>query len=159
MEAPKYQRVLLKLSGEALAGDARRGLDFDVIHNVCVAIKECVDMGVQVGLVIGGGNFWRGVKNGEGYIERTRADHMGMLATTINSLALQDALEQNKIQRESITEIMRIQNNQSVSDARLKAEWALDDMIEDHDWEREDLERRRNWGIEDEERERECKND
>jgi uncharacterized OB-fold protein len=68
---------------------------------------------------------------------------------------LQDALEQNKIQRESITEIMRIQNNQSVSDARLKAEWALDDMIEDHDWEREDLARRRNWGIEDEERERE----
>ena len=67
---------------------------------------------------------------------------------------LQDALEQNKIQRESITEIMRIQNNQSVSDARLRAEWALDDMIEDHDWEREDLARRRNWGIEDEERER-----
>jgi hypothetical protein len=67
---------------------------------------------------------------------------------------LQDALEQNKIQRESITEIMRIQNNQSVSDARLRAEWALDDMIEDHDWEREDLARRRNWGVEDEERER-----
>ena len=68
---------------------------------------------------------------------------------------LQDALEQNKIQRESITEIMRIQNMQSVSDARLKAEWALDDMKQDHDWEREDLARRRNWGIEDEERERE----
>ena len=68
---------------------------------------------------------------------------------------LQDALEQNKIQRESITEIMRIQNNQSVSDARLRAEWALDDMKEDHDWEREDLARRRNWGVEDEERERE----
>ena len=67
---------------------------------------------------------------------------------------LQDALEQNKIQRESITEIMRIQNMQSVSDARLKAEWALDDMKQDHDWEREDLARRRNWGIEDEERER-----
>lgn len=70
-------------------------------------------------------------------------------------VVLQDALEQNKIQRESITEIMRIQNNQSVSEARLKAEWALDDMIDDHDWEREDLDRRRNWGVEDEERERE----
>lgn len=70
-------------------------------------------------------------------------------------VVLQDAIEQNKIQRESITEIMRIQNNQSVSDARLRAEWALDDMKEDHDWEREDLDRRRNWGIEDEERERE----
>lgn len=70
-------------------------------------------------------------------------------------VVLQDAIDQNKIQRESITEIMRIQNNQSVSDARLRAEWALDDMKEDHDWEREDLDRRRNWGIEDEERERE----
>lgn len=70
-------------------------------------------------------------------------------------VVLQDALEQNKIQRESITEIMRIQNNQSVSDARLRAEWALDDMRDDHDWEREDLDRRRNWGVEDEERERE----
>ena len=70
-------------------------------------------------------------------------------------VVLQDALEQNKIQREGITEIMRIQNNQSVSEARLKAEWALHDMIDDHDWEREDLARRRNWGVEDEERERE----
>ena len=93
MEQPKYKRVLIKISGEALAGDKHFGLDFQVMGRVADTIKDCVDMGVQVGLVIGGGNFWRGVKNGEGYIERTRADHMGMLATVINALALADALE------------------------------------------------------------------
>ena len=66
MEKPVYHRVLLKISGEALAGDAHRGLDFDVIGSVCDVIKKCVDMGVQVGLVVGGGNFWRGVKDGGG---------------------------------------------------------------------------------------------
>ena len=89
----KYKRVLLKISGEALAGDKHFGFDFDVVSKVCDVIKKCTDMGVQMGVVIGGGNFWRGVKNGEGYIERTRADHMGMLATVINALALADALE------------------------------------------------------------------
>ena len=93
MEKPKYRRVLLKISGEALAGDKHFGLDFGVIGQVTDVIKECVEAGVQMGIVIGGGNFWRGVKNGEGYIERTRADHMGMLATVINALALADALE------------------------------------------------------------------
>ena len=88
----RMKRVLLKLSGEALAGDKHRGLDFDVIGQVCEAIKECVDLGVQVGVVIGGGNFWRGRSSGE--MDRTRADHMGMLATTINALGLADALEQ-----------------------------------------------------------------
>ena len=81
MDEPKYKRVLLKISGEALAGDKHFGLDFQVMGRVADVIKECVAMGVQVGVVIGGGNFWRGVKNGEGHIERTRADHMGMLAT------------------------------------------------------------------------------
>ena len=76
MEKPKYRRVLLKISGEALAGDKHFGLDFGVIGQVTDVIKECVEAGVQMGIVIGGGNFWRGVKNGEGYIERTRADHM-----------------------------------------------------------------------------------
>lgn len=93
-EEPKYKRVLLKLSGEALAGDKKSGLDFDVIRSVCEAIKECVAMGVQVGIVIGGGNFWRGVKDGEGKMERTRADHMGMMATVMNCLAVADVLEQ-----------------------------------------------------------------
>ena len=91
---PAYKRVLLKISGEALAGEQRTGLDFDVIKSVCEAIKKCVDFGVEVGIVVGGGNFWRGVKDGGGKIERTRADHMGMMATVMNCLALADMLEQ-----------------------------------------------------------------
>ena len=88
---PKYKRVLLKISGEALAGDKKVGIDFDVLTDVCRKIKECVDLGVQIGIVVGGGNFWRGRTGGS--MDRTRADHMGMLATVMNSLALQDALE------------------------------------------------------------------
>ena len=77
MEKPVYHRVLLKISGEALAGDKHSGLDFEVIGQVCDAIKRCLDMGVQVGLVVGGGNFWRGAKNsGGGKMERSRADHI-----------------------------------------------------------------------------------
>lgn len=71
MDEPKYKRVLLKISGEALAGEKHFGLDFQVLGQVADVIKECVNMGVQIGVVIGGGNFWRGVKNGEGHIERT----------------------------------------------------------------------------------------
>ena len=97
MDTPKYKRVLLKISGEALAGDKKFGLDFEVMGRVADVIRECVEMGVQVGVVIGGGNFWRGVKNGEGYIERTRADHMGMLATTMNCMAMADVLEQKGV--------------------------------------------------------------
>lgn len=91
---PAYKRVLLKLSGEALAGGAGRGLDFDVIRAVGRSIKQCVDMGVQMGVVTGGGNYWRGVKDGGGKMERSRADQMGMLATVMNSLAIAEALEQ-----------------------------------------------------------------
>ncbi len=94
MDTPKYKRVLVKISGEALAGDKHFGLNFDVIGPVCDVIKRCADIGCEVGIVVGGGNFWRGVKDGGGKMERTRADHMGMLATTINALALCDALEQ-----------------------------------------------------------------
>ena len=97
MEEPKYKRVLLKISGEALAGDKHFGLDFEVIGKVCNVIKEAVAMGVQVGVVVGGGNFWRGVKDGGGRMERTRADHMGMMATVMNALALADALEQKDV--------------------------------------------------------------
>ena len=87
MEKPVYHRVLLKISGEALAGDKHSGLDFEVIGQVCDVIKKCLDMGVQVGLVVGGGNFWRGAKNsGGGKMERTRADHIGMLATVMNCI-------------------------------------------------------------------------
>ena len=97
MDSPVYKRVLLKISGEALAGEKHSGLDFGVIGSVCEAVKKCVDMGVEVGVVIGGGNFWRGVKDGEGKIERTRADHMGMLATVMNCLAVADVMEQHGV--------------------------------------------------------------
>ena len=93
----KYKRILLKVSGEALAGDEGHGLDFTILHDVCASIKECVDMGVQVGLVIGGGNFWRGVKNGSGKMQRTHADSMGMLATVMNAIAVADVLEQHGV--------------------------------------------------------------
>ena len=97
MTKPVYRRVLLKISGEALAGDKRTGLDFQVIGQVCDVVKKCLDMGVQVGLVVGGGNFWRGAKDGGGRMERTRADHMGMLATVMNCLAVADVCEQKGI--------------------------------------------------------------
>ena len=98
MEKPKYRRVLLKISGEALAGDQGRGLDFDVIGQVCEVVKACRDLGVQIGIVVGGGNFWRGQKDGGDRMERTRADHMGMLATAINALAVADMLEQRGVE-------------------------------------------------------------
>ena len=88
----KYRRIMLKVSGEALAGDAHRGLDFDVIDSVCLAIKECVELGVQVGLMVGAGNFWRGVKDGADKMQRSHADAMGMLGTVMNSIAVADAL-------------------------------------------------------------------
>jgi uridylate kinase len=97
MSELKYKRILLKVSGEALAGSASRGLDFEVIDKVCDVIARCNAEGVQVGIVVGGGNFWRGLKDGKGMHERTRADHMGMLATTINCLALADILEQKGV--------------------------------------------------------------
>jgi len=91
---PVYRRILLKISGEALGGAAGRGLDFDVIKSVGESIGQCLELGVQVGIVIGGGNYWRGVKDGGGRMERSRADQMGMLATVMNSLAMAEALEQ-----------------------------------------------------------------
>ena len=81
-DKPVFKRVLLKIS-EALSGDRRFGLDFDVIKT-SVRLLKCVDMGVEIGIVVGGGNFWRGTKDGDGKIERTRADHMGMMATVMN---------------------------------------------------------------------------
>ena len=98
MAQPKYKRVLLKVSGEALAGDASKGLDFQVIGEVCDVVKKCVESGVQVGIVVGGGNFWRGMKDGGDKMVRVRADHMGMLATAINALALADVLEQKGVE-------------------------------------------------------------
>ena len=87
----KYNRILLKLSGEVLAGDKKQGIDFETVENVCKIIKKCTDIGVQIGIVVGGGNFWRGRSSGN--MDRTRADHIGMLATTMNALAVADTLE------------------------------------------------------------------
>lgn len=89
--APAYKRVLLKLSGESLSGDKHYGLDFDVIEKICEGIKKAYDAGVQMGIVVGGGNFWRGRSSGT--MDRTRADHIGMLATAMNALAVADVLE------------------------------------------------------------------
>ena len=89
---PKYKRILLKLSGESLAGEQKNGIDFDTVLSFCEPIKKLVDAGVQVAIVVGGGNFWRGRSSGE--MDRPRADHMGMLATAINALGVCDALEQ-----------------------------------------------------------------
>jgi uridylate kinase len=91
MDTPVYNRVLLKLSGEALAGTKKMGLDYSVITPICESIKKCADAGVQMGIVVGGGNFWRGRSSGA--MDRTRADHIGMLATTMNALAVADVLE------------------------------------------------------------------
>lgn len=88
----KYKRILLKLSGESLAGEQKTGIDFDTVLKICEPIKKCVELGVEIGIVVGGGNFWRGRSSGK--MDRTRADHMGMLATSINALGVCDALEQ-----------------------------------------------------------------
>ena len=109
MSVTKYKRVLLKVSGEALgektaAGDGF-GLDFAKVNEVCAAIKECVQLGVQVGLVIGGGNFWRGVKNSSGKMQRSHADAMGMLATVMNAIAVADALEQHGLDARVLTAV------------------------------------------------------
>ncbi|MGI5976578.1 MAG: UMP kinase [Candidatus Limivicinus sp.] len=85
-----YRRVLIKISGEALAAEKGRGYDFDFVSRVCSAVIDCTKLGVQVGIVIGGGNFWRGVKDGAGKVERVSADRMGMLATAMNCLAVAD---------------------------------------------------------------------
>ena len=97
MSEIKYKRILLKISGEALAGDKHRGLDFEVVNSVCRVIKECVNVGVELGLVIGGGNFWRGVKDGADKMQRSHGDAMGMLATVMNAIAVADALEKHGV--------------------------------------------------------------
>ena len=91
MATPKYRRVLLKLSGEALAGAGKTGIDTDMLGRISDRICEAYNLGIEISIVVGGGNFWRG-RSGKG-MDRTTADHMGMLATVINSLALQDSLE------------------------------------------------------------------
>ena len=94
MMSVKYRRVLIKISGEALAGEKGTGNDFSFVSKVCEQIKTALSAGAQIGIVIGGGNFWRGVKDGAGKVERVSADRMGMLATAMNCLAVSDVLRQ-----------------------------------------------------------------
>lgn len=93
MSDVKYKRILLKLSGEALAGDKKVGIDDEVVREITSKVKEVSDLGVEVAIVVGGGNFWRGRSSEK--MDRVTADHMGMLATMMNALALSDALEQH----------------------------------------------------------------
>ena len=90
----KYKRVLIKISGEALSGGKGTGFDFDFVTSVCESVKQSLAQGAEVGIVIGGGNFWRGVKDGAGKVERVSADRMGMLATAMNCLAVGDVFRQ-----------------------------------------------------------------
>lgn len=91
MKQPKYQRILIKLSGEALADQSGHGIDFETVKSVCEKIKDCADRGTQIAIVVGAGNFWRGRQGSD--MDRAKADHMGMLATMMNCIALGDALE------------------------------------------------------------------
>lgn len=102
-KTPCYKRVLIKLSGEALAVGTDKILNYDVVSEICRVIKECVYMGVEIAIVVGAGNIWRGRQGVN--MDRTRADHMGMLATAINSLALQDAFEQIGVATRVLTAI------------------------------------------------------
>lgn len=105
MEQPKYKRVILKLSGEALSGEQGFGLEASVLNSMAQQIAELTAIGVEVAIVVGGGNIWRGVTGAKRGIDRATADYMGMLATVINSLALQDALEANGIDTRVMTAI------------------------------------------------------
>lgn len=111
---PKYKRVLLKLSGEALAGEQKNGIDFDVAAEICKAIKEGLSLGVQVGIVVGGGNFWRG-RSSE-HFDRTRADYMGMLATLINALGLAEIFKSLNVNAQVLTSL----NMQPIAEMYIK---------------------------------------
>ena len=100
-----YKRVIIKISGEALAAEKKTGFDFSFVGAVCEQIKRCVALGAEIGIVVGGGNFWRGVKDGGGKIERVSADRMGMLATAINCLALGDVLSQCGVKAKVLTAV------------------------------------------------------
>ena len=94
MEKPVYKRVVIKISGEALAGEKKTGFDFDFVTKVCQTVKRCAEMGVETSIVIGAGNFWRGVKDGAGKVEGVSADRMGMLGTAMSCLAVADVFKQ-----------------------------------------------------------------
>lgn len=97
MQVPKYNRILLKISGEALIGDCNYGIDTKIMDNIADQIKEVVEMGLEIAVVVGGGNFWRGVAASANGMDRTTADYIGMLATVMNAVGLQDSLEKKGI--------------------------------------------------------------
>ncbi|MCL5073375.1 MAG: UMP kinase [Actinobacteria bacterium] len=97
MQVPKYNRILLKISGEALIGDCNYGIDTRIMDNIAAQIKEVIEMGLEIAVVIGGGNFWRGVSASANGMDRTTADYIGMLATVMNAVGLQDSLEKKGI--------------------------------------------------------------
>lgn len=99
----KYKRILLKISGEALAGESKFGIDFETLKPLAKVIKNCSESGVQIAIVVGGGNFWRGRTSGN--MNRVKADHMGMLATVINAIGLSDALEEQGVKSQVMTSI------------------------------------------------------
>ena len=101
----KYHRILMKISGEALAGEKKTGFDFEFVASVCDSVKKCLEAGAEVGIVIGGGNFWRGVKDGGGKVERVSADRMGMLATAMNCLAVADVFRQCGVDAKVMTAV------------------------------------------------------
>ena len=105
MSMPKYKRIVLKLSGEALAGEQGFGLSPEIIKTVAKQVKEVADLGVEVAVVVGGGNIWRGKVGSEMGMDRATADYMGMLATVMNSLALQDSLEKLGVESRVSTSI------------------------------------------------------
>ncbi|MBR4394535.1 MAG: UMP kinase [Oscillospiraceae bacterium] len=101
----KYHRILMKISGEALAGEKKTGFDFEFVASVCDSVKKCLEAGAEVGIVIGGGNFWRGVKDGGGKVDRVSADRMGMLATAMNCLAVADVFRQCGVDAKVMTAV------------------------------------------------------
>ena len=105
MAGPVYKRVLIKISGEALSGGKGTGFDFGFVSDVCSKVRECLEIGAQVAIVIGGGNFWRGVKDGAGKVERVSADKMGMLATAMNCLAVADVFKQCGVSAKILTAV------------------------------------------------------
>lgn len=104
-EKPKYQRILLKLSGESLLGDQPYGIDLETASSIALEIKEIHDLGVQIAIMIGGGNIFRGIRGSEGGMDRASADYMGLLATIMNGIALQDALEKEGVVTRQISAI------------------------------------------------------
>ncbi|MBR0423168.1 MAG: UMP kinase [Clostridia bacterium] len=111
-----YKRVLLKISGEALAGEKPCGIDFKVVENTAKTIKECAEAGAQIAVVVGGGNFWRGKTSGS--MNRVKADHMGMMATVMNAIALEDAFSQLGVNAKIMTAVPFPQVSEHYSPAR-----------------------------------------